>query len=136
MKEDIDHLVLTYLNDEASDAEAEILFTWVREKPDHASKFARACALHAHLREHFGGQHNIRGAGSQPVELPTPRSGKRKGRFNWDRRLAAMNQFLVAAVLLMVLQMSLGALTLLELCRSPDATATVPVDRPMDKSSF
>ena len=129
----IDELIVTYLNDEASDSEVETLFDWVRQRPENAAAFARACALHADLREQFHGQQSISEAGFPPVAFASRRSGKQQGHTKWERRLAAVNQFLVAAVLLMVLQMSWGALTLLELCRSSAANTTVQMERSLDE---
>jgi ferric-dicitrate binding protein FerR (iron transport regulator) len=137
---DMESLISTYLNGEASDVEVETLFAWVREKPENAADFARACALHGHLREQLCGQRqrsaeheSVNGrAGFPPASLSSTGDCRSKACLwnkAWQSRIAAVNRFLVAAVLLLMLQMSWGALTLLELCRLPAVSNAQQIDR-------
>lgn len=137
---DVESLISTYLNGEASDVEVETLFAWVREKPENAADFARACALHGHLREQLRGQRQWRadhksvngGAGFPPASPSSTGDCRSKACLRnkaWQSRIAAVNRFLVAAALLLMLQMSWGALTLLELCRLPAFSSTQQIDR-------
>jgi hypothetical protein len=126
---EIEKLISAYLDEYASDQQVERLFAWVREKPENAAEFARFCALHADLREHLLAQRQASegleqpvtwGAASQPDRHPLPNIGPPRADSNgskWEDRIAALNRFLVAAVVLLTFQMSWGALTVLELCR-------------------
>jgi hypothetical protein len=46
----MDDLILAYLNDQAAPEEVEQLFDWIHDNPENAKTFARAAAMHAHLR--------------------------------------------------------------------------------------
>lgn len=118
-------LISRYLNDDASDDQIQTLFAWVREKPENAAEFARACALHAGLRRRLHGQQQLSEEHSQFVRR---RAGVQPTGKSWERRISAVNRFLVAAVLLMTLQMSWGALTLLELCRTSAVSVAQETD--------
>jgi len=125
----VDELISAYLNDEATEAEAETLFVWVRGKPENAVEFARACSLHAHLRERIHGERQLetereRFACQRP-EGAQPWGRRVSGRTVWARRIGELNRFLVAAVLMMMLQMSWGAVTLLKLCQPVASSVTI-----------
>lgn len=56
MNENTEDLTVRYLNDEASDKEAQQLLKWVKESPDHADEFMRITAIHADLRMQLTGE--------------------------------------------------------------------------------
>ncbi len=82
--------ILDYLNDEASAEEAAELLQWVAKSPENALEFARACALHADLRERLCGERRLRESGEMPILPPLvpTRPIRNPSRMAWNAILA------------------------------------------------
>jgi len=67
----IDDLIIRYLNEECSEAEARKLFAWVKRDDENADRFLRDVSLHARLRTHHEQRATPIPKTADIVELPT-----------------------------------------------------------------